>query len=63
MSPFADDRHVLYTGWVIGIAVRHGLEVAAVYDEAGNYTDRLVVDLGDVSLELVVPPPPAEWVL
>jgi hypothetical protein len=69
MAPnFTDDRHALYVGWVIGIAQRQGIEAVPVADEAGNYTDRILVRLpstgrGTVTLTLVVPPPPPEWTL
>jgi hypothetical protein len=60
MEPLFDsDRHALYTGWVIGRAVRAGLAVTPVYDDDGNYTDRFVIDR--IGITVVVPPPPDDW--
>jgi len=61
-----DDRHALYVGWVLGLAMREGLPARPVTDEAGNYTDRLTLDLGVVpddgfTVTVVVPPPPDDW--
>lgn len=58
-------RHALYVGWVLGCAHRHGVPLVPVTDHEGNYTDRLVLDLVDdnVTLTIVVPPPPDDWVL
>lgn len=65
-------RHAMYVGWVLGIAIRNGLDVEAVLDDAGNYTDRLEVKLrqpkarsfsSSVAVVLVVPPPPDDWIL
>lgn len=58
-------RHALYVGWVLGVAHRHGVPLVPVTDAAGNYTDQLVLDLADdnVTLTIVVPPPPDDWAL
>ena len=59
---FVDDRHALYVGWVLGLAMRNGLPARPIVDDAGNYTDRLVVDLKPgMTITLVVPPPPDDW--
>ena len=39
-----DDRHALYIGWVVGIAMRNGIAASPTVDDDGNYTDRLTVD-------------------
>lgn len=66
-----DERHALYVGAVLALGMRHGLNLRPVDDELGNYTDRieLVVDeihpgiyaYPAIRVELVVPPPPADW--
>lgn len=71
---FVDDRHALYAGWVLGIALNNGLEALPVVDEAGNATDRIAIQLPKpadvfedtwpdthVTITLVVPPPPDDW--
>ena len=61
------ERHAIYVGWVLGIARRHDLPLEPVFDEAGNYTDRLAIDIpragGRIRIVLVVPPPPPGWSL
>ena len=66
---FIGDRHALYVGWVCGIAMRNGIYVRNVLDDDGNYTDRITVELYDptqrpvkVTMTLVIPPPPDDWV-
>jgi len=67
MSNFLSDRHTLYVGWVLGIALSNGLDVVPVVDEAGNYTDRLqlLLDGGSpaVTITIVIPEPPEDWTL
>lgn len=63
VSNFLSERHTLYVGWVLGIALRNGVAAQPVLDDAGNYTDRLVVPLGEHSVTVVVPPPPVDWEL
>lgn len=63
MSAFVDDRHTLYVGWVLGIALKHDLDARPILDEAGNYTDRIAVPLGEHVITVVVPPPPQGWSL
>lgn len=63
---FLDERHVLYVGWVVGIAWKNGLNAEPVRDEAGNYTDRITIrfdqDSGGITVvTVVVPPPPDSW--
>lgn len=66
-SPFVDQRHVLFVGWVLGLAMQAGLPVRPVVDAAGDYTNRLSLDLGGEDagyiVELIVPSPPADWTL
>lgn len=59
---FGSDRHALYVGWVLGIAMRNGLDVLAVTKENGDYTPMLHITLpsGD-TITVVVPPPPDDW--
>jgi hypothetical protein len=68
---FVDDRHALYAGWVLGVALNNGLDALPVVDADGNATDRITVQLQrpadvfepvvDVTITLVVPPPPDDW--
>ena len=64
---FDGDRHALYVGWVLGVAMRAGVDVRPEVDDEGNYTDRLIVVLPDRTspveyiITLVVPPPPDDW--
>lgn len=62
-SNFQSDRHTLYVGWVLGIALKNGLDVEVIVDEAGNYTPQLMLNLehSDFTITLVVPPPPDDW--
>lgn len=59
---FKNDRHILYVGWVWGIANKI-TPVVPVLDEDGNYTDRLLLHLGPVEVEVIIPPPPDDWIL
>ena len=62
-----NERHALYVGWVLGIAMKNGLQVRPEADDDGNYTDRLLIDLPDRSspaiymITVIVPPPPDDW--
>jgi hypothetical protein len=38
------ERHALYIGMVIGIAMRNGVHARPVVDEDGNYTDRIMIE-------------------
>jgi len=65
---FISDRHALFVGWVLGIAVRNGVPASPVFDDDGNYTDRINIRIGDtaaerVTLTVVVPEPPDDWKL
>lgn len=63
-SNFLDERHNLYCGWVFGMALKHGLPIEPIGDDAGNFTDRFAMALPDgITLTLVIPPPPDEWTL
>lgn len=58
-----DDRHALYAGWVLGLAMKWGLPFVPVTDDNG-YTDRLAMPLPDGhTLIVVVPYPPEDWTL
>jgi hypothetical protein len=61
MSNFLNDRHNLYVGWVLGIALKNGVPAVPVVDEDGNFTDRLSIPIGDNNITVVVPEPPPEW--
>lgn len=64
---WANDTHILYAGWIMGMAIRHGLDVAPVCDEEGIVTPRLQIhlpgrsDMETIRVELVIPPPPPDW--
>lgn len=61
---FADDRHAIYVGWVLGSLIRTSSQVRPVLDDRGNYTDRIEVRLPGVGyVGLIVPEPPDDWVL
>lgn len=67
MSNFLNDRHTLYVGWVLGIALSNGVDAVPVLDEAGNYTDRLEITLSGgnpaVTIAVIIPEPPEDWEL
>lgn len=60
-----EHRHALYVGWIAGLAMRQGLTLLPVVDSAGDYTDHLELELehAAASVFVVVPYPPADWVL
>jgi hypothetical protein len=60
-----DDRHALYVGWVLGIAMRNGVDARPVLNDDGNYTDHLEVCVPDakITITVIVPPPPEDWSL
>jgi hypothetical protein len=60
---FADDRHALYAGWIIGLGMKQGVFFKPVVDDDGNYTDRIMLPLGEGEITFVVPPPPDDWSL
>ena len=63
-DPFVDERHALYCGWVMGIALRHDLPFTPVVDEHGDYLGELALTLPDgTSIVLVIPYPPDDWAL
>lgn len=63
------ERHALYVGAVLGLAVRHGLDAMPVVDTAGNYTNELVITFADatrmlpINVIVIVPPPPEDWTI
>lgn len=59
---FIDDRHVLYCGWIMGIAAKHSVPLLPVRDDRGNYTPVLRLALnGVISVNVIVPYPPDDW--
>lgn len=61
---FLDERHALYVGCTIGVAMRNGVMLRPVVDEDGDYTEAVELELEPgITLTLVVPPPPPEWTL
>ncbi len=46
---FANDEHALRAGWALGHLLKQDVKARPVQDEAGNYTDVILVDvpLGD----------------
>jgi hypothetical protein len=57
-----DHHHALYVGWVLGIALKHGLHVVPSVDDNGDYTAELEVQTPKGALiTVVVPPPPDDW--
>lgn len=62
---FADDRHALYAGAILGIGMKYGIPLSPVVDDQGNFTDRFTLALegGAITITLVVPPPPDEWTM
>jgi hypothetical protein len=59
------EQHAQYAGWVLGIARRNAVPVAAVTDENGDYTNELLLCLPnwEPRITVVVPEPPADWEL
>lgn len=60
------ERHLLYCGWVAGIAARNGVPLHPMMDELGNYTDELCLALPHHfpgRVVVVVPEPPDDWAL
>lgn len=56
------ERHALFVGSVLGLAMRNGLHVTPVADDDGNYTDQMVIDFDrGLRVTVVVPPPPDDW--
>lgn len=62
-NPIIDERHALYAGAVIGMAWKHGIHLHPKVDDDGNYVAAVNLDIGDVCVEIIIPPPPSEWVL
>lgn len=59
---FANDRHALYCGWVLGKLQGLDAEVRPVRDAASNYLPRLDLELasGEV-VRLFIPEPSDDW--
>ena len=61
-SPQLRERHCLYIGWVLGMALVRGLPVKPVVDDENNYTDRIRLALPNGrNIDLIVPEPPDDW--
>lgn len=63
---FVDDRHALYAGMVLGLAMKHGINLAPVIDDDGNYTPELQLGFEDpgeapITVRLLIPEPPNYW--
>jgi len=58
---FANERHALYVGTIIGKAMRLGMSVRPVVDDDGNYMPRIYI--GSLDIEVIVPPPDEDWTL
>jgi len=62
MAEFESERHALYCGWVLGLAMRYGIPARPVVTAEGEYTNRLTCEVeGGATVTLVVPPPPDDW--
>jgi hypothetical protein len=61
VSNFRSERHALYTGMILGLAMRHGVALAPTIDAAGDYTSELALELGKITVTLKVPEPPPDW--
>lgn len=61
---FETDQHALYCGWILGVALRSGLQVSPVVDDAGNYLNQIRINIAAATtITVVVPPPPPDWKL
>ena len=64
-SNFESDAHALYCGWVLGLALKHGLKVFPNTDADGNYLPELVVEMPPGAsiefLTVIIPVPPEDW--
>ena len=61
---YANPRHCLYVGWVVGHAMKHGIPAVPVLDDQGNYTPIIEVTLDEgVTIQVIVPEPPDGWTL
>lgn len=62
--PIQSAEHALVAGMVVGLAIKHGIDLRPVVDEAGNYTAEallVVPDLPDnVTVRLIIEPPVTE---
>jgi hypothetical protein len=60
---FANERHALYAGWVLGTLIRRGQFVLSMHDENNDYLPlvRFVEDDPAASFVLAIPEPPDEW--
>ena len=59
--PSMTTNHALYVGWVLGLAAKAGLAVTPVLDDDGNYTNRIMVPVGEQPITLLIPAPPDTW--
>lgn len=63
MSNFKDDRHALYTGWVLGKLAKHSFRSTPMVDDEGDYVPSVAIEVGNETIVLDVPEPPDEWAL
>lgn len=65
LSNFESDAHALYCGWVLGLALKHGLTVFPNTDADSNYLPELVIEMPTEAsiqyLTVIIPPPPDDW--
>jgi hypothetical protein len=64
---FANDRHALQAGFLMGLMLKHGVDIRPVVDDDGNYTDAYTIRLdGDflarpyLDIKIRVLPPDGE---
>jgi hypothetical protein len=63
--PIVSSEHALHAGMVWGVAMKHGLDLLPVLDDAGNYSAEVELVLpvestgwpGNVRVRLIVEPP------
>jgi len=63
VSNFANDRHALFCGWVMGRLVHQGVRVRSCVDEHMNYLPRVhfIEDDPAQCYDLDIPEPSEDW--
>ncbi len=66
MIGFANQRHALYAGWVIGEMWRSGVLAVPIFDGDSNWTPRFALTTRPiigwpVTVELAIPEPADDW--